>query len=65
MVEIWMMLAKIAASRFLKLTFFGNKGYDFIFSIHDVTIKILLRYSNYTVDVVMCPKFRMREVIIT
>ena len=31
----------------------------------NVTIKILLRDSNYTVDVVMCPKFRMGEVIIT
>ena len=46
---------------------FWNRNYDVIISIHDVNSKILSRESNYTVDVVMWPKFgdTMREVIIT
>ena len=65
-----MMSAKIATSSLLKMKFFGNKGHDVIFSVHDVTKKMLLHDSNCIVDVVMCPKFpnssiSMREVIIT
>ena len=32
---------------------FGNKGYDVIIIVHNVTNKILSRDSNYIVDVVM------------
>ena len=65
-----MMSAKMATPGLLKITVFWNKGYDVIISVHDVTNKILLRDSNYIVDVVMWPKFSnssssIREVIIT
>ena len=40
-----------------KIKAFRNKGYDAIISIHDAINKILLRDSNYIVDVVMWPKF--------
>ena len=44
-----------------------NKGYDVINSAHEVTREVLLRDSNYIVDVVIWPKFgnssiSMREV---
>ena len=70
MVPILVMSAKLATLGFLKLKVFWNKGYDVIISIHGSTNKILLRDSNYILDVVMWPKFRnssisMREVIIT
>ena len=70
MVTILMMSAKMATLGLLKTKVFWNKGYDVIISVHDVTNKILLRDSNYIVDVVMWPKFgnsstSMREVIIT
>ena len=69
MVTILMMSAKMATLGLLKIKVFWNKGYDVIISVHDVTNKILLRDSNYIVDVVMWPKFgnssiSMREVII-
>ena len=65
-----MIPAKMATPGLLKTTVFWNKVYDVITSVHDVTNKILSRDSNYTVDVVMWPKFgnssiSMREVIIT
>ena len=46
------------------------KSYDVIFSVHDVTNKILSNDSNYIVDKFIRPKFgnsstSMREVIIT
>ena len=49
---------------------FWNKDYDVVISIHDITNKILLGDSNYTVDLVMWAKFgnssiSAREVIIT
>ena len=52
---------------FFKIKIFWNKGYDVIISVHDVTSKILSRDSDYTVNVVMWPKFgnfsiSMREV---
>ena len=63
-----MMSAKLATLGLLKIKVFGNKSYDFIISVHDITNKIMLGASNYIVDVVMWPKFgnssiSMREVI--
>ena len=65
-----MMSAKIATPGILKIIAFWNKGYDVIISVNDVTYKILLRDSNYIVDVFIWPKFgncsiSMREVITT
>ena len=37
----------------LKTKLFQNKAYVIKIFVHDVTNKVLLRYSNYTVDVVM------------
>ena len=70
MLTILMMSAKMTTLDFLKIKVFRNKVYDVIVSVHDVTNKTLSRESNYTVDVVMWPKFgnssiSMREVIIT
>ena len=64
------MSAKMATLGLLKIKLFWNKGFDLIISVYDVTNKILLRDSNYIVDVVMWPKFgnpsiSVREVIIT
>ena len=50
MVTILMMSAKIDTLGFLKRKEFWNKGYD-------VANEILLRDSNFLVDVVMWPKF--------
>ena len=70
MLTILMMSAKMTTLDFLKIKVFRNKVYDVIVSVHDVTNKTLSRESNYTVDVVMWPKFgnssiSMTEVIIT
>ena len=70
MVTILIISAKITTPSLLKITVFWNNGYDVIISVHDVTNKILLRDSNYIIDVVMWPKFgncsiSMRKVIIT
>ena len=48
-----MMSAKMVTPGLLKITVFGNKGYDVIISVDDVTNKILSRDSNYIVDVFM------------
>ena len=69
-VAILMMSAKLATQCLLKKNVFWNEGYDVIIFFHDVTNKILLRDSNYIVDVVTWPKsgkssISMREVIIT
>ena len=40
-----------------KIKIFWNKGDDIIVYVLDVPSKILLRESNYIVDVVMGPKF--------
>ena len=53
MVEILMMLAKLATSGLLKIKVFLNEGYDFMISVHDVPNKVLSRDSNNIVDVVM------------
>ena len=70
MVTILMMSAKIVALDLLKTKVFWNKDYEVIISVHDVTIKMLSRNSNYIVDVVMWPKvgkynISTREVVIT
>ena len=53
MVTTLMIPAKMANPGLLKIKAFWNKGYDVITPAHDVTNKILLRDSNYIVDVVM------------
>ena len=53
MVTILMISAKMATPGLLKIRVFWNVGYDIIIPVHDVTNKILLRDSNYIVDVVM------------
>ena len=53
MVTVLMMTAKTAALGLLKIIVFWNKSYDVIICIYDVTNIILLRGSNYTVDVIM------------
>ena len=70
MVTISMMSAKMATPGLLKIKVFWNIGYDVILFVQDFTNKILLRDSNYTVEVVMWPKFgnssiSMTEIIIT
>ena len=65
-----MMSAKIATPTLLKIKVFWNKVYYVIYSVYDVTNKILPHDSNYIMDVVIWPKFdnsnvRIREVIIT
>ena len=42
MVEILMMSAKLASVGLIKIKVFGNKGYNVINSVHDVTNKIYL-----------------------
>ena len=49
--------AKMATLGLIKIKLFWNQVYDVIISVHDVTVKILSRDSNYIVDVVMWPKF--------
>ena len=70
MVKILMMSAKVAAPALLKIKAFWNKVYCVIYSVYEVTNKILSHESNYSMDVVMWPKFGnchicIREVIIT
>ena len=62
--------AKLATLGLLKIEVFWSKVYDVIISVHNITNKILLRDSNYTVDVIKWLKFgnssiSMRKVIIT
>ena len=64
------MSPKLATLGLLKLKVNWNKDYDIIDFVHNATNKILSRYSNYIVDVVIWPKFGnssifMTEVIIT
>ena len=53
MVKILMMSAKMATPVLLKIKVFSNKGYDVIYSVYDVTNKILSYYSNHIMDLVM------------
>ena len=55
---------------FLETKVSWKKDYQVIISVHDVTIKILSRNSNYIVDVVMWTKvgkynISMTEVVVT
>ena len=64
-----LMSGKLDILGLLEIKVFWNKGYEFITSVHNVTNKIISSGSNYTVDVVMWPKFgnsstSMKEVII-
>ena len=52
-----MMSAKLTILGLLKIKVFGDKVYDVIISVHDVTKKISSRDSNYIADVVMWQKF--------
>ena len=56
MVTILMMSAKLATPGLLKLKIFQNKGYDVIIIDYDIISKILSRYWNFIVDMVMWPK---------
>ena len=58
-----MMPAKLATLGLLKLKVTWNKGDDVIIFVHDVTNKILSRYSNYIVDVVIWPKFGNSSIL--
>ena len=65
-----MMFAKFATLDLPKIKVFWNKDDDVMIFVNDVTNKVLLRESNYIVDVVMLTKFgnsnvSMKEVIIT
>ena len=60
-----MMSAKLATLGLLKIKVTWNKGYDVIIFIHDVTNKILSRYSSYFVDVVIWPKFGHSSIFMT
>ena len=55
MVAILMMTvsAKLATLGLLKTRVFWNKGFDVKIFFHDVVNKVLSRYANYIVDVVM------------
>ena len=48
-----MMSAKMATPGLLKIAVFRNKGYDVTIYVDDVNNKILLRDSNYIVDLFM------------
>ena len=70
MIAVLIMSAKLATLRLLKIKVTSNKSFDVIIFVLNVTNKILSRYSNYIVDVVILPKFGnssifMTEVIIT
>ena len=61
--------SKLAILGLFKTKVFWNKGYGVIGSVHEATNKILLGDSNYSVDVVIQPKFgnsriSIREIII-
>ena len=69
-VTILIMSTKLATPGLLKIMISRNKGYDVKIRDYDVNNKIVSRYSNDIVDVVMWPKFgnssiSMRELIIT
>ena len=53
MVTILMLSANLATPGLPKIKIFRNKGHDVRIPDYDVTNKILLRDSNYIVDVVM------------
>ena len=57
MIALLMMSTKVFTPDLLKVKSFLNKSYDAIFSVHEVTNKILLYDLNYIVHVAMWPKF--------
>ena len=66
---MFMVSAKIATPE-LKIKVLWKKGYDVITYVYDATNEFLSRDSNYTVHLVMWPKFGnsvfpTRKVIIT
>ena len=70
LVAVLMISARLATPGLLKIKVFWKKGYDVKISIHDVANNILLRDSNYTVDLIMWTNFgnssiSMGKVIIT
>ena len=65
MVKILMMLAKMATVCLLKIKIFWNKRYEDMIFAHDVTNKILSRYSNYIVDLVVWPNFINSDIYMT
>ena len=60
-----MLSVRLATPGLLKSKVFWIKDCDAIIFVHDVTNKILLRDSNYIVDVVMWPKFGNSTISIT
>ena len=52
-----MISAKMATLGLLKIKVFGNKGYEVMICVHDVTNNIWSRYSNYIIDAITWPKF--------
>ena len=69
-VAILMISAKLATISLLQIKPFWNEGFVVITFAHDLNNKILLRDSNYIVDVALWPKFgnssvEPREVIKT
>ena len=60
-----MMSGKMATPGLLKIKVSWNKGYYVIYSVYDVTNKILSHDSNHIVDVVMWPKFGKSSICIT
>ena len=52
-ITILMMPAKMGTSGLLKIKVFGNKGYDVIIYVYDVTNRILSNDSHFIVDVIM------------
>ena len=70
MVTTLTMSVKMAILGLFKINVSRKKGYGVIMFFHDVINKVLSCDSNYTVDVIMWPKFgnsniSVREVIIT
>ena len=70
LVAVLMISARLATPGLLKIKVFWKNSYDIKISIHDVTNNILLRDSNYTVDLTMWTNFgnssiSMGKVIIT
>ena len=64
-----MMSPKLAIPDLFKITVLWSKDYDVTISVYEVIIKILLRDSNYIVNVILWPKFgncsiSTRELII-
>ena len=67
---VLMVSAKLFTLGLIKIKVTWNEGYDVIIFFHDVTNKVLSRYSNHIVDAVIWPKFVnssifMTEIIIT